>query len=146
MNALVACCLAAAAVLLVPLEGSLAHPHAGQLLVDGHSHGTQTSLTALDGIIGLEKSTVSFHAPADNSLPWGYVEGRIANHVSGYPVIIQIYQDGDAVHFAQADVGQDGSYEYRFRVLSATGEETVRIFDGDYTVDIYRVVYLENAA
>ena len=37
----------------------------------------------------------------------------------GYPVIIQIFKNNDAVHFAQTSVEKDGDYEYRFRVLSS---------------------------
>ena len=59
-----------------------------------------------------------------------------------YPVIIQIYQGGDPVHFAQVDVKGDGSYEYKFRVqsLDSSTGEVVKIFDGDYTVNIFRVI------
>jgi len=28
----------------------------------------------------------------NNNLPWGFVEGTIENHVSDYPVIIQIFE------------------------------------------------------
>jgi len=80
---------------------------------------SQTEIISIDGTIGIEKTTVSLFASSDNILPWGFVEGKILNHVSDYPVIIQIYDsEGDAVHFAQTNVEDDGSYEYRFRVLS----------------------------
>ena len=104
---------------------------------------SQTEIIPIDGIIGLEKTTVSFLAPTDNLLPWGFVEGKIVNHVSDYPVIIQIYDsEGEAVHFAQANVEDDGSYEYRFRVLSINDDQVVKIFDGDYSVKIFKVIYL----
>ena len=128
-----------AMAVLLSAGAAFAHPHSGQTMVDGHSH---TEITPLSGAIGIEKTTLLFNAPQDNTLPWGFVEGKIANHVDGYPVIIQIYRDGDAVHFAQADVGQDGAYEYKFRVLYSDGGETKRIFDGDYTVTVFKVVYL----
>ena len=83
------------------------------------------------------------HAPADNKLPWGFVEGKIANHVPDYPVIIQIYDaDGKPTHFAQTNVKEDGSYEYRFRVRNVDNDQVINIFEGDYTVKIFKVVYL----
>ena len=130
---------------LLSFSTASAHPHAGQILINDHSHETQTSITPLSGNIGLEKSTVFFHTPENNSLPWGFVEGKIANHVEGYPVIIQIFKDNDAVHFAQTDVSFDGSYEYKFRVLNSDANSTTKIFDGDYTVKIFKVVYLHQA-
>ena len=104
---------------------------------------TNTELTPLNGEIGLEKTTLSMYASPDNTLPWGFVEGKISNHVSDYPVIIQIYDDdGDATHFAQTDVEEDGSYEYRFRVRNVDNGEVINIFEGDYVVKIFKVVYL----
>lgn len=103
----------------------------------------QTTITPIDSSTGLEKTIVPFHAPRENKLPWGFVEGKIANPVEGYPVIIQIYKNGEAVHFAQTDVKKDGSYEYKFRVRDVTNDVVTKIFDGDYTVKIFKVVYLD---
>jgi hypothetical protein len=102
----------------------------------------ETTVTPLDSSTGLEKTMVPFSAPKNNKLPWGFVEGKIANPVEGYPVIIQIYKNSEAVHFAQADVNEDGTYEYKFRVRDVTDNKVTRIFDGDYTVKIFKVVYL----
>ena len=102
-----------------------------------------TEIIPIDGEIGIEKTILSLHASPDNTLPWGFVEGKISNHVSNYPVIIQIYDvDGDATHFAQTDVEEDGSYEYRFRVRNVDNGEVINIFEGDYVVKIFKVVYL----
>jgi hypothetical protein len=120
-----------------------AHPHPGQILINGHTHEPQTEYIPLNGIIGIEKSSIMFHTPEDNSLPWGFVEGKIANPVAGYPVIIQIFKNDEAVHFAQTDVNEDGSYEYKFRVLNIENDQTTKIFDGDYYVTIFKVVYLD---
>jgi hypothetical protein len=120
-----------------------AHPHPGQILINGHTHEPQTEYIPLNGIIGIEKSSVMFHTPEKNSLPWGFVEGKIANPVAGYPVIIQIFKNDEAVHFAQTDVNEDGSYEYKFRVLNIENDQTTKIFDGDYYVTIFKVVYLD---
>jgi len=104
---------------------------------------SDTQIIPIDGTIGIEKTVVTLHASSDNTLPWGFVEGKIINHVSDYPVIIQIYDnEGDAVHFAQLDVEEDGTYEYKFRVLSVQNGKTIKIFEGDYTVNIFKVVYL----
>lgn len=104
---------------------------------------SQTEIISIDGTIGIEKTTVSLFASSDNILPWGFVEGKILNHVSDYPVIIQIYDsEGDAVHFAQTNVEDDGSYEYRFRVLSINDNQVTKIFEGDYSVKIFKVIYL----
>lgn len=104
---------------------------------------SQTEIISIDGTIGIEKTTVSLFASSDNILPWGFVEGKIQNHVSDYPVIIQIYDsEGDAVHFAQTNVEDDGSYEYRFRVLSINDNQVIKIFEGDYSVKIFKVIYL----
>ena len=121
---------------------AFAHPHSGTLLVNDHTHNPQTEIIPLSATIGLEKSTVFFHAPEKNTLPWGFVEGKIANHVQGYPVIIQIFKDNDAVHFAQTDVEDDGSYEYKFRVLSSDNDLTTKFFEGNYSIKIFKVVYL----
>jgi hypothetical protein len=124
------------------IDSAFAHPHSGQVLINGHSHESQTEVISLGGMIALEKSTLLFHSPEENSLPWAFVEGKIANHVEGYPVIIQIFKENDAVHFAQTDVNADGSYEYKFRVLNSENGVTSKIFDGDYSVKIFKVVYL----
>jgi hypothetical protein len=104
---------------------------------------SKTEIIPINGSIGIEKTVVSLHAPSENVLPWGFVEGKINNHVSDYPVIIQIYDDeGEAIHFAQTNVEQDGTYEYRFRVMSVNNGEIIKIFEGDYTVNIFKVIFL----
>jgi len=117
--------------------------HPDQILIDDHTHQPQTEYIPLDGIIGLEKTSVMFHVTEENSLPWGFVEGKVANPVEGYPVIIQILKDNEAVHFAQTDVEEDDSYEYKFRVLNVESDKITKIFDGDYQVNIFKVVYLD---
>lgn len=103
----------------------------------------ETTVTPLDASTGLEKTVVPFSAPKNNKLPWGFVEGKIANHVEGHPVIIQIFKNGEPVHFAQTDVKEDGTYEYKFRVRDVTNGKVTRIFEGDYTVKIFKVVYID---
>ena len=95
-----------------------------------------------DQSIILEKKTITMHIPIDNKLPWGSVWGKVVNPVEEYPVIIQIYKDGKPVHRAQTDVKEDGSYEYKFRVRSVDGDQVINIFQGDYTVKIFKTVYV----
>jgi len=101
--------------------------------------------------MAIEESEIAMSIPADNSLPWAFVEGTVSNPVPDYPVIIQIYDnDGSAegnsagaVHFAQSQVGSDGSYEYKFRVLDRSQGLQTNVFEGEYTVKIFKVVYLD---
>ena len=55
-------------------------------------------------------------------------------------MIIQIYKNGDPVHFAQTDVSDDGSYEYKFRIRSVDGDKVINVFEGDYDVKIFQTV------
>ena len=105
------------------------------------SQGVQwdPKLTADDNV-QLQKSIVYMHIPTDNKLPFGSVWGKVTNGASGYPVVIQIYQNGKPVHFAQVDVKNDGSYDYYFRVRDVEGNKVINIFQGDYTVDIFKTV------
>ena len=80
--------------------------------------------------------------PEDNKMPWGTVRGSADDVAERYPIIIQSYQGEDPVHFAQVDAKGDGSYEYKFRVrnLDTNSGEFVNVFQGDYTVKIYKVI------
>ena len=93
-----------------------------------------------DKSVVLQQKIISMNIPEDNTLPWGFVEGKIINAAEGYPVIIQIYKNGEPVHFAQTDVKKDGSYEYKFRVRNVDGDQVINIFQGDYTVKIFKTV------
>ena len=129
-------------LLAFSVDSAFAHPHSGQILINNHTHESQTEIVSSNGMIGLEKTTIFFHSSEENTLPWAFVEGKIANHVEGYPIIIQIFKENDAVHFAQTDVNSNGNYEYKFRVLYSDNGITSKIFDGDYSVKIFKVVYL----
>src|SRR3990167_2103152 len=98
-----------------------------------------------DDVSVLEETTIQMSIPSDNDIPWGFVEGKIASPVKDHPVIIQIYKGDVPVHFAQVPVNDDGSYQYRFRVLDVTDNKTTRIFEGDYTVKIFKVVSLDSS-
>jgi hypothetical protein len=101
-----------------------------------------TETVPINDSLALEKTTLTMNIPSNNELPFGSVWGKINNAAVEYPVIIQIYKGKDAYHFAQTDVKQDGSYEYQFRVLDSNSDRTIKIFEGDYTVKIFKVVNL----
>ena len=105
----------------------------------------ETTITPINSSVGIEKTTVPFSAAKNNKLPWGFVEGKIANPVEGNPVIIQIFKNGEPVHFAQTDIKKDGSYEYKFRVRDMTDGKETKVFDGNYLVKIFKVVYLPSS-
>lgn len=112
------------------------------VLATVNSAFAESNITPLDASTGIEKTITSFSVSKNNKLPWGFVEGKIANPVEGHPVIIQIFKNGDPVHFAQTDVKEDGTYEYKFRVRDVTNGKVNKIFDGEYIVKIFKVVYL----
>ena len=122
-----------------------AHPHSGQIFTSEHIHQPQTEYIPINEIIGIEKTLLTFNAPEENSLPWGFVEGKIANPVEGYPVIIQIFKNYEAFHFAQTDVDENGNYEYKFRVLNVEEDKTTKIFEGEYQVTIFKAVYFDQS-
>ena len=98
-------------------------------------------LSTTDGI-QLTKTVVSMSISPDNTLPWGFIEGTVDNHAEGYPVIVQIYQDGEPIHFAQTDVNEDGTYEYKFRARNIDGDNVVNVYEGDYEVKIFKSVQI----
>ena len=97
--------------------------------------------------ISLEKTTTTMIVPQDNTLPWGSVIGAPSDYVERYPVIIQFYKGEDPIHFAQVDVKGDGSYEYKFRVRDVDNNsgEIINVFEGQYTVKIFKVIPNQNA-
>lgn len=110
------------------------------------SEAITTTVTPLDDKTSLEKTMMTISIPEGNTLPWAFVDGTIENHAEGNPAIIQFFNEesgDDPMHVAQVDVEEDGSYEYMFRVRDVnleTGEAT-DIFEGEYSVKIFKVVY-----
>ena len=100
------------------------------------------TITPLNSEVSLKKIVMPMSVPVDNTFPWGTVKGGPSEYVERYPVIIQFYQGGEPVHVAQVDVRGDGSYEYRFRagMLDSETGKFVNFFNGDYTVNVFRVV------
>ncbi|MFB5648347.1 MAG: hypothetical protein ACE5RM_02550, partial [Candidatus Nitrosomaritimum aestuariumsis] len=102
----------------------------------------ESTITPINGEISVKKTVIPMSIPEDNVFPWGSVRGQASEFAERYPVIIQIYQGEDPVHFAQVDVKGDGSFEYKFRVrnIDANTGEAINIFQGDYTVNIFKVI------
>ncbi len=110
--------------------------------ISAESNQNNITVTPINEEISLQKTVTTMSIPENNKLPWGAVVGGASDYVERYPVIIQMYQGEDPIHFSQVDVKGDGSYEYKFRVGSldsATGK-FVNTFEGDYTVKIFRII------
>ena len=95
-----------------------------------------TVISTNDGI-QLTKTVVPMIISSDNTMPWGFIEGTVDNYAEGYPVIVQIYQNDVPIHFAQTDVNEDGTYEYKFRARNIDGDNVVNVYEGDYEVKIF---------
>ena len=104
------------------------------------SEGTQDKNLVPEENVVLEKNIVYMHIAPDNKLPFACVWGTVQNAAPGYPVVIQIYKDGKPVYFTQTGVKNDGSYEQYFRVRNVDGDKVINIFQGDYTVEIFKAV------
>jgi len=129
-----AAAVAAALAALACAGGAEAHPHG-------------TTYVALGDGIALERTALELVVPADNALPWAFVEGRVQDPVEGHPVIIQVHErGGEPARFAQVDVGEDGSYEWRLRVLSIDGGVETRALAGTYDVTVFKVVHAAGGA
>ncbi len=122
----------------------------GGMMIPGgifaENSGNSVTVSPINEKLSLEKTVTTMTIPQDNKLPWGAVKGAASDYVERYPVIIQFYKNGDPVHVAQVDVKGDGSYEYKFRVRNIdnnTGEVT-NIFEGQYTVKIFKVIHNQN--
>ena len=116
----------------------------GVIMIPGNisAESNQITVTPINEEISLERTVTTMSVPDDNKLPWGTVIGDASDVAERYPIIIQFYKGEDPVHFAQIDSKGDGSYEYKFRVrsLDSNSGEFVNIFQGDYTVKIYKVI------
>lgn len=114
------------------------------LLVTGFGlHGAQaavpTNLVPESDVV-MKKTVISMSIPPNPKLPFGCVWGTVQNAAPGYPVDIEIYKAGKPVYFAQANVTSDGSYEKYFRVANTVDGHETNIFEGDYTVEIFKYV------
>ncbi len=114
--------------------------------ISAHTSQNSITVTPINEEISLQQTITTMNIPQDNKLPWGFVKGVASDYVERYPVIIQFYKGEDPVHFTQVDVKGDGSYEYKFRVRSIDNNtgEAVNIFEGQYTVKIFKVIHNQN--
>ena len=103
---------------------------------------SNTTVLSTNNGIQLTETVVTMSVSPDNTLPWAFVEGLVENHAEGHPVIVQIYQNGEPVHFAQTDVSDDGTYEYKFRAKNIDGDKVVNVYKGDYEVKIFKSVQI----
>ena len=103
---------------------------------------SNTTVVSTNNGIQLTKTVVPMSISSDNEMPWGFIEGNIENHAEGYPVIVQIYQNDEPVHFAQTDVDENGTYEYKFRARNVDGNNVVNVYDGDYEVKIFKSIQI----
>ena len=88
--------------------------------------------------VALQKVVMNMNIPDNPKLPFGCVWGTVQNPAPGYPVEIEIFKDGKPVYIAQVDVKSDGSYEKYFRVIDVEHGQVTHIFQGDYTVDVFK--------
>lgn len=104
-----------------------------------HPQITKTSLG--DGTTQI-KTLMGMTIPKDNTLPWAFVEGTVANAAPGHPVIVQIFKSLDKVpiHVAQVDLDEDNSFSYKFRVYSLIDGVVNHLYEGDYFVKTFKVV------
>ena len=103
---------------------------------------SNTTIISTNDGIQLTKTVVSMSVSPDNTMPWAFVEGVVEKHAEGYPVIVQIYQNDEPIHFAQTDVNDDGTYEYKFRARNLDGDNVVDIYKGDYEIKIFKSVQI----
>ncbi len=88
----------------------------------------------------MQKSVIQMNIPPSPKLPFGCVWGTVQNAAPGYAVDIEIYKNNKPVYFAQANVTSDGSYQKYFRVANTVNGHVYNIFEGDYTVEIFKYV------
>lgn len=90
--------------------------------------------------VALQKVVINMNIPNNPTLPFGCVWGTVQNPAPGYPVEIEIFKDGKPVYVAQVDIQSDGSYQKYFRVIDVEHGQVTHIFQGDYTVDVFKYV------
>ena len=90
--------------------------------------------------VALQKVVMNMNIPDNPKLPFGCVWGTVQNPAPGYPVEIEIFKDGKPVYVAQVDIQSDDSYQKYFRVIDVEHGQVTHIFQGDYTVDVFKYV------
>ena len=101
----------------------------------------QTSeIVVTKGNFEVVETIIPMYISPENILPWASVSGIVENYANNHPIIIQIYQNDEPVHFAQTNVNDDGSYEYKFRVKTVNDDKIINIFEGNYEVRIFKTI------
>ena len=90
--------------------------------------------------VALQQVIINMNIPDNPKLPFGCVWGTVQNPAPGYPVEIEIFKAGKPVYIAQTDVQPDGSYQQYFRVINVDHGQVMHIFQGDYTVEVFKYV------
>ena len=101
------------------------------------------TVTTINEKISLQKTVTVMDVPKDTTLLWGTLRGDPSDYAERYPVIIQFFKGDEPTHIAQVKVKGDGSYEYKFKIrnVDQTTDQIVDIFEGQYTVKIFRVIH-----
>jgi len=101
------------------------------------------TVTPINEKISLQKTVTVMDVPKDTTLLWGTLRGDPSDYAERYPVIIQFFKGDEPAHIAQVKVKGDGSYEYKFKIrnVDQTTGQIVDIFEGQYTVKIFRVIH-----
>jgi len=72
----------------------------------------------------------------------GIIKEEASDYVERYPVIIQFFKEDKLVHISQVSVKGDGSFEYQFKVRDmSTNGNVINIFEGQYAVEIFKVIH-----
>jgi hypothetical protein len=103
---------------------------------------SNTAILSTNDGIQLTQTVVPMTISSDNTMSWGFIEGTVEHHAEGYPVIVQIYQNDEPVHFAQTGVNEDGTYEYKFRARNIDGDNVVNVYEGNYEVKIFKSIQI----
>ena len=93
-----------------------------------------------ESYVVMQKGIIDMNIPDNPTLPFACVWGTVQNPAPGYPVEIEIFKGGKPVYIAQTDVQSDGSYQQYFRAISVDHGQVIHIFQGDYTVEIFKYV------
>ena len=104
------------------------------------SHAQVPTNLVPESSVVMKKVVVDMNIPPIPKLPFGCVWGSVQNAAPGYPVEIEIYKNNKPVYFAQANVTSDGSYQHYFRVANTVNGHENNIFEGSYTVEIFKYV------
>ena len=110
------------------------------------SHAMVPTNLVPESDVVMQKSVITMNIPPNPKLPFGCVWGTVQNAAPGYAVDIEIYKNGKPVYVAQANVTSDGSYEKYFRVANTVNGYESNIFEGDYTVEIFKYVVNSTAS